>query len=134
MNQLELAEKIAREAHAGQFRKDGVTPYIRHVESVVSRVDTDEEKCVAWLHDVIEDSDLNTVKLRNLGVEVSISDCVGMLTRRSETYAEFIDAIHCENCQTCTKVKIADILSNLSDRPTEKQIVKYAKALLVLTK
>ena len=30
------------------------------------------------------------------------------------------------------KVKIADMLSNLSDHPSDRQIVKYAKGLLLL--
>lgn len=38
MKQSELAEQIARKAHAGQFRRDGKTPYIKHVESVVAKL------------------------------------------------------------------------------------------------
>ena len=30
------------------------------------------------------------------------------------------------------RVKIADMLANLGDRPSERQIVKYAKGLLIL--
>ena len=30
------------------------------------------------------------------------------------------------------KVKVADMLHNLSDQPTEKQILKYARGLIVL--
>ena len=52
---LMLCETIARQAHEGQFRRDGVTPYITHVESVVSRCSNKYEKSLAWLHDVIED-------------------------------------------------------------------------------
>ena len=51
------AEDIARMAHAEQVDKAG-QPYIGHIERVAARVTSDEAKCVAWLHDVLEDSDV----------------------------------------------------------------------------
>lgn len=132
MNQLELCEKIAREAHAGQFRRDGVTPYIEHVEAVVSRCETEEEKCVAWLHDVLEDTKARMYDLIEWGVEDEILSSVHVLTlEKGASYDRFIERIR-RHRQVTRNVKIADILSNLSDSPTPKQIVKYAKALLVL--
>lgn len=40
MNLVTLAEQIAREAHAGQLRMDGTTPYIVHPEAVHKNVVT----------------------------------------------------------------------------------------------
>lgn len=132
MNQLELCERIARKAHEGQWRRDQVTPYIDHVEAVVSRCRGMEEKCVAWLHDVAEDTDLQIHDLERMGVDNLTCQHVNSLTKvKGETYEGFIKYI--SDCSEITRnVKIADILSNLADDPTPKQIVKYAKALLVL--
>ena len=53
-----LAEKIATEAHKGQFRADGKTPFIEHPKAVAAFFSDDEWqlKVIAWLHDVIEDT------------------------------------------------------------------------------
>lgn len=44
------------------MRKDGITPYSKHLEDVVNRLKSlgviDEELlCAGWLHDTIEDAD-----------------------------------------------------------------------------
>jgi len=132
MNQLELAEKIAREAHLWQFRRDGVTPYIKHVEAVVSRCKTDEEKAAAWLHDVCEDcAEWNEVELLKAGVEYGTAFCAKLMSKdRYEDYDSYIAAV--SGNHVTRAVKIADILSNLADSPTDAQIRKYASALLIL--
>lgn len=54
---IELAREIATESHVGQFRRDGVTPYIDHPAAVVTRVGSDLRMiAVVWLHDVLEDT------------------------------------------------------------------------------
>lgn len=55
------AAYLARRAHDGQMRKDGVTPYSVHVERVANKVmnhplATEEMVAAAWLHDVVEDT------------------------------------------------------------------------------
>lgn len=52
---LEEALQIAIKAHAGQVDKAGV-PYVFHPIRVSCKCVTDEEKIVALLHDVIEDT------------------------------------------------------------------------------
>ena len=60
--QLRLAESVATEAHRGQKRKNPKLEfwdredYINHPRRVSENVETDLEKAVAWLHDVIEDT------------------------------------------------------------------------------
>jgi len=136
MNLVELAESIARKAHEGQFRRDGVTPYITHPTRVVERLKkqgiTDEMTlAVAWLHDVLEDTEVEVEELKYNRIPLSVIDSVDVLTKRDEqSYEEYLHWIK-RDCFART-VKIADILDNLSDAPTEKQIVKYAKALLYL--
>ena len=55
----DYAKEFATKIHEGQFRADGVTPFIRHparVAELVERNGGDErEVCVAWLHDVFEE-------------------------------------------------------------------------------
>jgi (p)ppGpp synthase/HD superfamily hydrolase len=132
--QIQLAEQIATDAHAGQFRRGGIVPYIEHPKSVVGRVGDDHDaQIVAWIHDVIEDSDHTAETLREAGIPAFIVDAVVLLTKTRETvYDDYLERV--ARSPLATKVKIADMLSNLADNPTEKQIRKYAKGLLRLTR
>ena len=53
---LGLAIKIAVNAHEGQTDKGG-NPYILHPLRVMMSVESESEKIVAILHDVVEDSE-----------------------------------------------------------------------------
>lgn len=135
MKQSEIAERIARKAHAGHTRRDGMTDYISHPHDVVRRLITrgevnDEIIAAAWLHDVLENCSVTYHDLRMSGINQSVRDAVALLTIRGGDYFDYIFMIK-EN-PIARKVKIADMLSNLADKPTERQIVKYAKALLIL--
>lgn len=127
----ELAKQIATRAHAGQFRRDGVTPYIVHPEAVAARVIGDTAKAVAWLHDVLEDTKLTVVDLEQAGFSREITKAVVALTKDDGTdYETYLQGFRRNNL--ARRVKIADILANLSDQPTETQIVKYVNALRFL--
>ena len=67
---IETAEKIARQLHKGQFRADGVTPYIEHPKAVAELVKeyggSEKCVCVAWLHDIMEENAEGTRKLLGL--------------------------------------------------------------------
>ncbi|EDM25460.1 Metal dependent phosphohydrolase, HD region [Lentisphaera araneosa HTCC2155] len=134
INLVELAEKVAREAHQGQYRRGGVVPYIEHPKAVVSRVGNDvDAQVVAWLHDVIEDCEMTAEDLLDKGFSEIQVNAVELLSKTRETvYTEYLEAI--SQSPLATKVKIADMISNLADIPTKKQIKKYAKALLRLSK
>lgn len=129
---MALAEATARDAHAGQFRRDGVTPYAVHPEAVASRVEGDPEAvAVAWLHDVIEDTAVTADGLREQGFPPRVVEAVQTLTKRDGlSYDDYLTAVAAS--PLARRVKIADMLSNLADGPTERQIVKYAKGLLRL--
>lgn len=133
-NLTHKALKIATEAHAGQYRRDGITPYIEHPKAVAERVEHlgDEYICVAYLHDVLEDGDEESY-LQKLYAEfpIEIVDAVVLLTRQKDmTYESYITNI--KNNELARQVKVADMLSNLADNPTDKQIKKYEKGLLYL--
>jgi guanosine-3',5'-bis(diphosphate) 3'-pyrophosphohydrolase len=55
MSTLERAICIAASAHAGQVDKAGA-PYILHVLRVMLAMSSEEERIVAVLHDVLEDT------------------------------------------------------------------------------
>ena len=133
-DELTKCEEIARFAHEGQFRRDGVTPYIRHVEAVVSRVEGEKAKAVAWLHDVLEDTDFTPQDLLSVGISQEVVEAVKLLTRtKDRTYREFIDDIKFSKNDIALEVKVADLISNLSDSPSRMQIKRYGKALAALT-
>ncbi|WMS88751.1 GTP pyrophosphokinase [Pleionea litopenaei] len=128
---LDLVENISREAHLGQYRKNG-KPYIEHVIDVVSKLkDDDIAKAVAWLHDVLEDTDMKESDLLDAGVSKNIVDIVLLLTKkREQSYDDYINKVR--KHEIARKVKIADIISNLNDNPGNKQILKFSKALIKL--
>jgi len=128
------AAELARVLHDGQYRRDGVTPYIRHPEAVASRVAGDfMAEAAAWLHDVLEDTAATEETLREAQIPEEVIMCVVKLTNQGTMgYDRYLAQIRAD--PLAKKVKIADMLSNLSDHPTNRQIVKYARGLLVLLK
>lgn len=65
---------IARKAHDGQMRKDGVTPYFAHPLTVASYLITadvrsDTAVAAALLHDYLEDCEVNWEKFNELSPE-----------------------------------------------------------------
>ncbi len=127
------AKQIAFEAHAGQFRRDGKTPYIYHPAAVVQKLrgEAQDVHDTAWLHDVLEDTKLTTNDLRAKGVCIAVVEAVQVLTKKEGgDYAVYLALV--KRNSIARKVKIADMLANLSDSPTDKQIVKYAKGLIYL--
>lgn len=133
---INQAISIAKQAHAGQWRRDKITPYIMHPRAVAERLkgESDEVIATAWLHDVLEENrQWTTSDLSELGVELEVTEAVAALTRMDDydwSYQEYLKALKAN--PIARKVKIADILCNLADQPTDKQIKKYAKALVFL--
>ena len=136
---LERAIQIAVEAHAGAKDRGGKA-YILHPISVMMRCETDEEKIVAILHDVVEDTDWTFDALRQEGFSETIIEALKTVTKQSEDedYDEFIQR-SLKN-EIGRKVKIADLRENLDvtriGELTEKDIErinKYKRALKTLT-
>jgi len=107
---LELAIVLATEAHAGQTYNG--MPYILHPMRVMMAVDTIEEKIVAILHDVVEDTN---VGIREIHLEFGdvIGDAVGAMTKMKgsdETYRQYLDRV--KSNEIAKKVKLADMADN----------------------
>jgi (p)ppGpp synthase/HD superfamily hydrolase len=132
MKSLEEIRNFAKQKHEGQFRRDGVTPYFTHCEKVASLVDSEFEKSLAYCHDLIEDKRCNIRELKDAFNDIELVDCVLNLTKNNEeTYEQYIKRISIEH-YIIKRVKIADIVANLSDNPTTAQVEKYNKALKIL--
>ncbi len=131
---VKRAETIATDAHNGQFRRDGVVPYIEHPRTVVSRVgDNLDAQIVAWLHDVLEDCDVSEDELLKQGIPEKHVTAVRILTKTpGVSYDDYLECV--ASSELATQVKIADMISNLADNPSAKQLKKYGKGLERLTR
>jgi len=111
---LELAIAMSREAHAGQTDKAN-RPYFLHPEAVASFVDTEREKIVAYLHDVMEDHPdyLPESGFRErFGDEVT--DALLLLCHdRDDSYTEYIEKIRSSGNRLAIRVKLADLRHNM---------------------
>lgn len=121
---LEEAGRFAVERHQGQVRRDGVTPYVMHPQSVMAIVRDEfgvkdpEVLAAALLHDTIEDTRTDYDDLRErFGKRVA--DIVSALTkdkrlpearREREYFARLARASR--DAKLC---KVGDALHNLRD-------------------
>ena len=133
----ELALQIAQKAHAGQVDKAG-KDYILHPMTVASYMDTDIEKTIAYLHDVLEDSDVTVDALRKIFPNEIVDTLITLTHRKDESYFEYIQRV--SKSKLAKKVKVADLLHNLDitriKEPTKQdyeRLEKYKKAILYLT-
>lgn len=129
---VDQARQVATRAHAGQFRRDGSTPYINHPAAVVKRLwaESPEIQATAWLHDVIEDTIETADSLRAAGIPEAVIEAVQVLTKSDDTYENYLAGVRSN--PIALRVKIADMLANLSDAPTAKQMTKYIRGLAFL--
>jgi len=129
--QLKIAEQIAREVHKGQKRTIGrKEDYIEHPKRIASHFSTEESQIVAWLHDVLENSDLNSLDLLNKGINADLIKIVMLLTRQDESYLKYI--LQVKGDEIATKIKIADIRDNLEKLHKGSLRDKYLLALYIL--
>lgn len=131
---LELALSIATEAHKGQFDKAGVD-YVEHPIYVASQVDTEEEKAVALLHDVIEDSPFTAEELLLAGLPETVVTAVQILSKKKgQDYQTYLKTV--KSNPLARAVKLADLkhnsdlsrLENITDKDLER-LEKYKKAI-----
>ena len=125
---VDAAKRLATIAHQNQFRKDGVTPYITHPEAVADVMNTPEEKAIAWLHDVLEDTEYTESHILFFGIPEDIVRDIKALTKTKGTpYEEYLTNIL--NHPRAQRVKIADMIHNYKDTPTAYQRIKYSNGI-----
>lgn len=116
------AMDIAVRAHGSQARKYSGQPYIVHPAEVAALVrsvhHTEDMLAAAWLHDTLEDTDLDPRVIREELGE-SVLDLVLMLTDVSvksdgnRKVRKEIDRVHTSKASPSAKtVKLADLISN----------------------
>lgn len=134
---LEMAMEVCKKAHAGQVDKAGVDYYL-HPFAVADMCKTEEEKIVALLHDVVEDTDVTLKDLAGLGFSTTILDAIGSLTHASdEDYFDYIARV--KKNKLATTVKINDLTHNsdlsrlINITPKDMaRVEKYSRCLAIL--
>lgn len=121
---LQKAVAIACLAHIDQADKGG-NPYIEHVARVAGSFHCDVLKSVAYLHDVIEDTDVTAEDLMEWSITPNIVDAVIALTKtKNEPRKEYIKRV--KNNPLARFVKLADLQDNLNIsrilEPTKRDI------------
>lgn len=138
MSVVDKAHEIAKEAHFGQVDKAGLD-YIKHPETVAAFVASEEEKIVAYLHDVIEDTDVTLEDLRNQGFSEKVLTAIDILTKKKgQDYQTYLEIVK-EN-ELARVVKLADLrhnsdltrLSKVTSKDLKRQ-EKYQSAIKFLS-
>lgn len=139
---LAWARHAAHYYHEGQVDKIG-EPYIGHPARVAAACRAEgcgpEVQAAAWLHDVIEDTDLPLSALR-LAVPPSVHDAVDALTKRDgEKFADYYERVKAN--PIAVVVKWHDVADNADPRRLAKVApdtrnrlrAKYQHALALLS-
>ena len=127
---LKVAALTARAWHAGYFRRDGTTPYINHPRQVARRVQHESVhvRVLAWVHDLLEDTSITIGHLRNLGFPDDVLEALVAITHvKGEPNLAYWKRVKAN--PIALRVKIADMIENLSDAPTDHQRLKYTQGL-----
>lgn len=139
MADLEMAIIIATEAHSGQLDKGGA-PYILHPLRVMAAMSTDQERVVALLHDVVEDSDRVSLPQIDAQFGGRVAAAVDALTKRpGEGYDDYLERVKADDI--ATKVKLADLKDNSDVNRLGREVTdsdrqrlgKYLRARAILT-
>ena len=137
--QERLARDIAMKAHAGCVNPKTGEAYVTHPAHVAACVQGDAAKAVAWLHDVVEDTELTLDDLRAAGLGDDVIRGVdGMTHRPGEDYLDFVRRAAAD--PLARQVKEADVRHNLDlgripcpgEKDLERVRAKYLPALRIL--
>lgn len=139
----DTAQLIATAAHAGQTDQSG-HDYITHPARVARRVadvlgSSHPAVAVAWLHDVLEDTNTSAEQLTSAGATTEQLTAVLALTHApNEPHRDYLARV--ASSELALVVKLADIADNSDlhrlaalDGPTRTRLTaKYERALRVL--
>ena len=138
-DKVKLAYAIALVAHKGQVDKAGMD-YILHPLTVSNNCSSEEEKIVALLHDVLEDTSVTREDLLKF-FSSEIVEAVSLLTHKEEdSYMDYLAKIKAN--PLAKAVKLQDLKHNMDlsrlPNPSEKDLSrlenKYKPALEFLLK
>lgn len=123
-DRLAHAIQFAMSAHRGQTMKDGVTPYYLHPLAVMldTELTSEDERIVAMLHDVVEDTHIELRVIRHEFGNV-IANAVDAITKRQgEKYFDYLEKV--KQNPIALKVKRADVRHN--SRPDRLECIPNA--------
>ena len=137
---VDVARALSRESHEGQVDKNGA-PYHLHPHAVASMLDENDYygRAVAYLHDVLEDTDVEEEDLRSIFPD-KVVDAVVAITKqdRHQPYMDYIENQVAAD-DIAVRVKMCDIAHNMDpsrkvagDDGYEKRIEKYKRAYAFL--
>lgn len=137
------AMDFAIKAHAGQVRSVTGYPYIVHPMAVFATVKQYKESkhiesllCAALLHDVLEDTEYSfEVIMTEFGAKVA--SLVLELTNNPDDVKRLSKVEYQKKklsgiSSWALVIKLADVLDNVSDQPTQKQLARYKEILTYL--
>lgn len=132
-----IALELATKAHEGMVDRGG-KPYINHPIAVASMVKSEKEKTVAYLHDVVEDTNVPIEKIYELFGE-TVGDAVALLTHdKNEPYMDYVKRVKAN--PVARAVKMADLTNNMDlsrlEKVTDndvKRVEKYKRAYKILS-
>lgn len=140
------AAELSRKLFEGKKDLAGVA-YYKHPKAVAALVDTDTEKIVAYLHDVLEDTDYPEEEIRREFGD-AVADAVLLLTHKGRLneaeYLEYIRKLKESGNKVAINVKIADLMHNSDIRrlgvdnadelkpKDRRRYMKYQEAIRIL--
>ena len=133
-NMTMKAWRLCEKLHEGQTDKAG-EPYWMHPWRVAHIVGGNAyDVCVAYLHDVVEDTDATLDELAG-EFPAQVTAALDAITRRDgEVYKEYISRL--AEDRIAYRVKVADLLDNLdpsrSGSLSDTAKIRYVKALAYL--
>ncbi|HEX8036181.1 MAG TPA: hypothetical protein VF510_20155, partial [Ktedonobacterales bacterium] len=129
---------LAAHAHQGQvYPSPTGEPFILHPLRVMLRLESEVERIVAVLHDIVEDTAYTIADLHEAGYRDDVLAAIEHLThRKDEAYDDYIERV--AQYPIARRVKLADLSDNLANnrqlnllRPspeTHERIMRYERA------
>lgn len=137
MPTLEHAIALAAQAHTGQVDKAG-QPYILHPLRIMLACHDLDEKIVAVLHDVVEDTTISLQDLRTAGFAEHLIAAIDALTKQHGE-SRLDAAQRAKQNPIARKVKQADVTDNMDlsriAQPTAQdhaRLAEYQQVLAIL--
>ncbi len=130
------AARVSMAMHKGQLYGDR-DYFLAHVLPVATLVEElggdDMDVAIAYLHDVLEDTDYSQAELRHVFGDEVWTSVIALSKIRGESYHDYMFSVLL-NERAC-KVKKADTLRNLMQSMKEgnrPRIIKYTRQLAIL--
>lgn len=103
------ARELAISYHGDQKYND--EPYTMHLQRVADRTDGEINKTIAWLHDILEDTDCTPGTLYTFFPIFIVEAVLAISRRKEEGYTAYIQRVNTNGFALA--VKIADLEENI---------------------